>query len=172
MKTTFFIVLFFLIGLPSYAQNDLKETERVYLPEVQVDITLLNVLDSVLTVESKAIYYRETDFTYGISLLADQYGNRCVKIEPLDKRVPNTGQDWGIMNYKGHSFIFSGSKYSEIVKITENKIPFDFAINQTRVLEDGTLLLDFIEDDRYGLWIFRYEYGELKLVERAEPNFN
>ena len=31
-------------------------------------------------------------------------------------------------------------------------------------MEDGTVLLDGLESDRFGIWIFRYEDKKLRLV--------
>ena len=43
---------------------------------------------------------------------------------------------------------------------------FDFAVNQTKTMDDGTVLLDGIEQDRFSVWIFRYD-GELRLIKHS-----
>ena len=162
MKYLLFIVFFISFGLHVSSQPDPNKTNREYLPEIQVDSIFQNMLDNVLTTEAQESYYRK-DFNYGITFFSDQHGNDCIQIEAIGRRVLKNGIEFGVMTYKGHIFIFYGKKNNK-VNITEKKVPFDFAVNQTQVLKGGTLLLDGIENDSFSTWIFRYDDDELKLI--------
>ena len=162
MKYLLFIVFFISFGQHVSSQPDLNKTKREYLPEIQVDSIFQNMLDNVLTTDAQESYYRK-DFNYGITFFSDQHGNDCIQIEAIGRRVLKNGNEFGVMTYKGHIFIFYGKKNNK-VNITEKKVPFDFAVNQTQVLKGGTLLLDGIENDSFSTWIFRYDDDELKLI--------
>ena len=163
MKNIICAILFILFLYSAFAQANAGITTRVCLPEVQVDSDLLNVIDSVLVIESRESYYNK-NFRYGISLLLDQNGDNCIQIEAIGRRVLKNGREFGIINYNNHTFIFYGKQNDRHLKITDRKIPFDFAVNQTKTMEDGTVLLDGLESDRFGIWIFRYEDKKLRLV--------
>lgn len=163
MKHLLFFTLFISFGLKVSAQADPNKTTREYLPEIQVDSAFFSMLDNVLTAESHESYYRK-DFNYGITFFADQHGNNCIQIEAMGRRVLKNGIEFGLMTYKGHTFIFYGKKNDKMIKITERKVPFDFAVDQTQVLDDGTLLLDSIENDSFSIWIFQCDDKTLKLI--------
>ncbi len=166
---TIILTLLFLVSLSMYAQVNPTQTQRAYLPEIRVDSSFLRVLDCVLLAESEEAYYRK-DTNFGISLFSDEYGSSCAQIEVLGRRVLKNGREIGIMVYKGHSFIFYGRKDDRIVKIsTSTNLPFDFAVNQTQTLSDGTVLLDGVESDRFRIWIFRYENNDFRLIIRSGP---
>ncbi len=152
--------------------KDYNETERVYLSEIQADSAFLRMLDSVLSGESEEGYYSE-DFGYGIDFSLDIYGNQYARVCPFGTRVPKFGTEFGIMDYKGYPFLFcfiQSLKDGGFIKITDKMVPFDFAVDQSRMLEDGTFELDSIYsgDDWYGFWLFRYENDEWILVRREE----
>lgn len=159
MKHLLFVTFFLLFGFNVSANVGPNKTIRAYLPEIQVDSAFLNMLNSILEVESQETYYRK-DFNYGITFFLDQHGNDCIQIEAIGRRVLKNEMEFGVIIYKGHTFICYGKK-NRNVKITEKKMPFDFAIDQTKILDDGTLLLDGIETDRFKVWIFQYSSNNL-----------
>ena len=165
MKHITLIVLFALSYGGVAAQDNISKTSNVLLPEMRADCTFLHVLDSGLVVEHTEKYYKN-NFRYGISFFLDQHGKSCVQIEAIGRRVLRIGNEQGILNYKNHTFIIYGKFNNSILKPTGKMLIFDFAVNQTKTMDDGTVLLDGIEQDRFSVWIFRYD-GELRLIKHS-----
>ena len=138
------------------------------LPILEIrENALITAIDSIIYFETQCKYY-DPNLVYNIGLQNENNDAVNIEIGSLGNQVVKSKAHLGCFNYNNHLFIVSGRSLDQAL-FTETGASKNIEYHQFKdkiEVRKEPIVLDIMEDDRFGLWIYKHSNGNLALQNR------
>ncbi|KAA6302467.1 MAG: hypothetical protein EZS26_001299 [Candidatus Ordinivivax streblomastigis] len=145
---------------PGKTEYDIQRIDELII----VNENLYPVLDSIISMKSMVTYFKNG------SLFTMWFGLDSIKLDLIiihaeGKHISGSNHDLGLFDYKQNTFFVRGDTLdTTIFAKTKKQRKIDFSVTPSFVKKNGKIVFDMYADERYCMWLCRYENNKFNLL--------